>query len=107
MTVFIIETFVIKPEKQSEFKSLLQKGRKYMKENPEKFKEMKSWKLYTQTFGSISGAYIGQTEFDSLAEFEKFNARMLKDKEYSKLNQEVIAMIDTTTYSMSAWEPVK
>jgi hypothetical protein len=107
MTVFIVETYVIKPEKQSEFKSLLQKWRKYMKDNAEKLKEMKSWKLYTQTFGSISGAYIEQVEFDSLGEHEKFNARLLKDKEYSKLYQEAIALIDTTTFSMSAWEPVK
>ncbi len=107
MTVFIIETFVVKPEKQSEFKSLMDKGLKYMKENPEKYKELKSWKMYTQTFGSISGAYIGQTEYDSLAEFEKLNARLSKDKESSKLSQEVNATIDMTTYTMSAWEPVK
>ncbi len=107
MSVFIIETFVVKTEKQSEFKSLMQKGLQYMKENPEKFKEMKSWKLYTQTFGSMSGAYIGQTEYDSLAEFEKLNARLSKDRESSELSQEVNATIDMTTYSMTVWEPVK
>lgn len=105
MTVFIVFTYVVKPEKQAEFKSLLRKWRKYMKENKEKLKEMKSWKLYTQTFGSISGAYIEQVEYDSLAEHEKFNARLLKDKELSKLSQEAMALKDTI--SMSAWEPVK
>lgn len=107
ITVFIVGTYVVKPEKQAEFKSLLRKWQKYMKENPEKLKGMKSWKLYTQTFGSISGAYIEQVEYDSLAEYEKCNARFLKDKEYLKLEQEVMALIDTATLSMSAWEPVK
>jgi len=97
----------VKPEKQSQFKPLLQKWRKYMKEDKEKLEEMKSWKLYTQTFGSICGAYVEQIEFDSLAEFEKFSVRMLKDKEYSKLYQEAMGLIDKTTFSMSAWEPVK
>lgn len=106
-TVFIIETFVVKPEKHSEFESLMRKGLKHMKENPEKYKEMKSWKMYIQTFGTISGAYIGQTEYASLAEFEKLTARLSKDKETSKLSQEVNATIDMTTYSMSVWEPVK
>jgi hypothetical protein len=107
MTVFIVETYVVKPEKQAEFKSLPRKWQKYMKENTEKLKEMKSWKLYTQTFGSISGAYIEQVEYDSLAEHEKCNARLLKDQEYLKLYQEAMALIDTATFSMSAWEPVK
>ncbi len=107
MTVFVVEMFVVKSEKHSEFESLMRKGRKYMEENPEKFKELKSWKMYTQTFGSISDAYVGQTEYDSLAEFEKLSARLLKDKESSKLNQEVNATIDVTTYSMSVWEPVR
>jgi len=105
MTVFIVSTYVVKPEKQAEFKSLLRKWQKYMKENTEKLKEMKSWKLYTQTFGSVYGAYIEQVEYDSLAELEKCNARLLKDKEISKLSQEAMALIDTV--SMSAWEPVK
>jgi len=78
-----------------------------MKENKEKLKEMKSWKLYTQTFGTVSGAYVEQIEFENLGEFERFNARMLKDKEYMKLYQEAMALIETTTFSMSAWEPVK
>ncbi len=85
----------------------MQKGQKLMKDNPDKFKEMKSWKMYTQMFGSISGAYVAQTEYQSLAEFEKLVARLSKDKVYAKLSQEVNATIDMTTYSMSTWEPVK
>jgi hypothetical protein len=107
MTVIIVETYAIKPEKQSEFKPLLRKWRTYMKENKEKLKEMKSWKLYMQTFGSLTGAYIEQIQYDSLAEHEKLNARLQKDKEFMKLYQAVMAIIDTSTFSMCAWEPVK
>jgi len=106
MTVFVVETYVVKPEKHVEFKSLLQRFLKYMKENPTLFKEIKSWKLFTQTFGTISGAYVEQVEYDSLAELEKCYTRLLKDKEFSKIYQELMTLIDTATFSMSAWEPV-
>jgi len=105
MTVFVVETYVVKQEKQAEFKSLLKRWLKFMKENPTLLKEMKSWKLFTQTFGSISGAYVEMVEYDSLAEYEKCQSRLLKDKEFMKLYQEAIALIDTTTFSKSTWEP--
>jgi len=97
---------VVKPEKQAEFNSLLQRFLQYTKENPELFKEMKSLKLFTQTFGSISGAYVEMVEFDSLADHEKFHAKSKKDERYMKLYQEAMTLIDTATFSMSAWEPV-
>jgi len=106
MTVFVVETYVVKPEKQAEFKSLLKRFLRFMKENPTLFKEIKSWKLFTQTFGSISGAYVEQIEYDSLAEHEKCHTRLLKDKEFMKLYQEAMTLIDATTFSMSAMEPV-
>jgi len=106
MTVFVIETYAVKQEKQAEFKSLLKRFLRFMKENPALFKEMKSWKLFTQTFGSISGAYIEQVEYDSLADHEKCHARLLKDKAFLKIYDEAMTLIDTTTFSMSAMEPV-
>jgi len=44
--------------KQDEFMPLIQRYLKYIKENPERFKEIKSIKLFTQRFGGIFGAYI-------------------------------------------------
>jgi len=107
MTVLIIETYLTKSGKESEFKSFLKKWRKYMKDNKEKLKEMKSWKMYIQTFGNNAGAYVEQVEFDSLAEFEKFNDRLKKDKEFVKLDQEEMALMDNTTLSINVWSPVK
>ena len=107
MTVLITETYFTKSGKESEFKSLLQKWRKYMKDNREKLKEMKSWKIYIQTFGNNAGAHVEQVEFDSLAEFEKFNDRLKKDKEFMKLDQETMAIIDNTTLSINVWSTEK
>ncbi len=60
-----------------------------------------------QTFGNISGAYVEQIEFDSFAEYEKCQTKLLKDKEFSKTEQEAMILIDTSTFSMSALKPVK
>lgn len=105
-TIFVVETYVVRQEKQAEFKSLLKRYLKFMKENPTLFKEMKSWKLFTQTFGSISDAYVELIEYDSLADREKWHTRSLKDKEFMKIRQEAMTLIDATTFSRSAWEPV-
>jgi len=45
MSIFIVDRFVVKPEKQAEFISFIQRALEYMEEKPEKFREMKSWKL--------------------------------------------------------------
>jgi len=47
MTVFIIETYAVKSEKQAEFKSLVRRSFKLMKDNPNLFKGVKSVKLFT------------------------------------------------------------
>ena len=88
MTVFIVETYVVKPQKQEELVSLLKRIAEYKKENPEKFKEMRSKKIFSQMFGGISGQFIEMIEFDSLAEAEKYVAREEEDEEFMKLYQE-------------------
>jgi len=42
MGVFVVDTHVVKPEKQDKYTSLMRRVRKYMKENSETFKEVKS-----------------------------------------------------------------
>ena len=74
MKIFDVETFVVKPEKQEEFMQLRQRFLKYMKKNPEKFKEMKSYKRFVQMWGGIS-KFIEMYEFDSMADLEKYMMR--------------------------------
>ena len=83
---------------------LMQRYLKYKKENPDKFKEMKSFKIFTQMFGA--GAYVLMWEYDSLADFEKVFTRMSKDEEWMKLNQEMMLLIDPATLSANLWNAV-
>jgi len=42
MTIFVVETYVVKPGKQGELMLLLRRMREYKEKNPEASKEMKS-----------------------------------------------------------------
>lgn len=76
----------------------------YIKKNPQKFKEMKSLKLFSQRFGGVAGAYIFMEEYASLAEYEKlFGRLMFKDEGFMKIYQEFMPLIDPATYSENMW----
>ena len=110
MSIFIVQTYLVKPEKQEEFMSLVRRFLKYKEENPEMFKEVKSLKLFAQMFGGISGRYIEAREFDNLAAAEKYRTRILKDEqareEIKKIHQEFTRLIEPATHSSNVWNSV-
>ena len=106
MTILEVETFVVKPEKQGEVMALWQKALKYMKENPEKMKA-KSTKIFTQVFGGTFGAYVGMSEYDSIADWEKEYATMMQDETQLKLFQEFQTFIVPGTFSINIWSVIE
>src|SRR4030042_3399381 len=100
MTIFEVETFVVKPEKQGEVMALWQKSLKYMKENPEKIKA-KSTKILTQVLGGTFGGYVTMSEYDSIADWEKEYATMMQDETQLKLFQEFQTLIVPGTFSIN------
>jgi len=83
MAAFKVETYVIKPEKQEEHMALVKKFVALKEKNPQKSKELKSWKLFAQKFGGNNcGGYVEMSEFENLADVEKFSNRMMQDKEF-------------------------
>lgn len=106
MSVFVVLRYVVKSEKQTEFESLTKKYLEYLKD-PEKSKELKSWKLFVQLLGGIANTYIEMMEFDSMADVEKWNTRMMNDEEFLKsVYQEFMLIIEPTTYSRNVWNLV-
>jgi len=108
MTVFLLETYVVKAEKQAEFKAWAKKYRTYIKEHPDLFKEAESHKIFSQIFGGLWGGYVEMWEAESLADLEKCMNRILTNEEYmTTLYAEVMALVVSATYSMSVWAPVE
>jgi len=103
MGVVIVNTWVVQPQKQAEFPQLWKRYLKYVRENPEKFRELKSIKLFTQTFGGVYGAYVELVEYNSLADYEKLISRILKDEGFMKLFQEIMLLMESGTFSLNVW----
>ena len=106
MSVFRVETYVVKPEKQEEFMQLGERFFKYMKENPETFKEVKSVKLFSHIFGGTYGAYVEMWEYDNLTEYAESWVKLESDKGFMKLSQELMAIIDPATLCINVWKAV-
>ena len=104
MTVVVVWKWVVKPEKQEEHNRMMQRYLKWIKENP--IKELKSFKIFTQTFGGIYGSYVELLEYDSLADYEKVQARLLKDKEYMEILQEFMLVIEPAELCIDVWNAV-
>ena len=104
MSIFVVETCMVKPERREQFKYLMQRVLKYKEENPKLFKEVKSWKLFRQMFGGIAGAYVSMWEFENLADLEKCWAK--EDEGFMKMHQEFLQLIDPATFSMKIWNSV-
>jgi hypothetical protein len=106
MTVFLVETYVVKPEKQAELVPLYQKFIKIMEVKKGKFKEVKSFKLYSQWFGTVGG-YIGIWEFTNMADCEKWSNNAEADEELMKPYQEFLnSVLVPGTYSTHVWRNV-
>ena len=104
MTVFKVETYVVKPEKQQEFKTLVKKWVAMKEKKPQKFKELKSWKMFAQMIGGNFGGFIEMSEFENLADFEKFTNRMERDREViTNILSGFMNCIIPATYSINIW----
>jgi len=107
VTILTVDKWRVKPDKQAEHKKLMQKFRKFMKDNAAMFKEMRLVGEYTQMFGGVSGMYVWLVEYDSLADLEKLNKRMEKNEEAKKLMQEWMPLIDPASASTNVWTAVE
>lgn len=107
MTIFKVETYVIKPEKGEEYHAIIKKWTAYIKKNKEKCKELKSWKLFSQMIGDNIGSYIEMWELESLADYEKLMNRIMQDKEFRAMSSPFSKdCLVPATYSVSIWNSV-
>jgi len=104
MTIVVVWKWVVKPEKQEAHNRMMQRYLKWIKKTP--IKELKSIKIFTQTFGGAYGSYVTLLEYDSLADYEKSAARLFKDKEYMEIMQEFILVTEPAELCIDVWNTV-
>jgi len=100
----VVWKWVVKPEKQEAHNRMMKRYLKWIKETP--IKELKSIKIFTQTFGGAYGSYVTLLEYDNLADYEKSAARLLKDKEYMEIMQEFILVTEPAELCIDVWNTV-
>jgi hypothetical protein len=105
MTVFIVETYVVKPDKLGEAAAFFKKFLAWMKERSDLFKEVKSLKLFSNMSGVVG--YVDMLEFDSLADLEKWTNRYYGYKEALAWHAEWLALIVPGTWSVNIWTAVQ
>jgi hypothetical protein len=107
MTIFVVETYLVKLDKLGDYQALGKKFEAFMKKRPSLFKEVKSHKVFSHLFGGNWGGYVEMTEVESMADVEKFYNRLMADKEFmAQIYQEFIALIVPGTYSLNMWNSV-
>jgi predicted nucleotidyltransferase len=106
MSIFLVETYLAKQEKQAEFQKLLKEFLKFKKENPKVFEGLKSWKLLQQEYGGVGNLYVEMWEFEDLQKMEKINARIFKNKEMKRINSEFHSLIDQASFARFIWNTV-
>ena len=108
MTILMVDTYVVKPEKLGEYTKFIKKLKTFVKNRPDLFKEAKSVKFFSQMLGGTWGGFIEMYEFENLADFEKCFNRVMQDKEFLKtIYAEFTNYVVPGTETPTIWNAVR
>jgi len=106
MTVFSVETWIVKPDKLGEYMIWHKKYETWFKKHSSEYKEVKSYKVFSHMLGGNWGGYVFMTEFENLADLEKAFNKMMKSDFMTALYPEFARLIVDGSYSVDVWNPV-
>lgn len=107
MTVFIVRTYVVKPDKLKEHLTWGKKLVAMMKKQPQKFGGVRSMRVLSHRYGGNVGGFTAMWKFDSLAEAERWEQGFVDVKEEADLRSEFLSLLVPSSYSECIWEPVR
>jgi hypothetical protein len=93
MTVFLVRTYVVKPDKLSEHNAWGKKLVASMKKRPDLFGGVKSLRVLSHRYGGCVGGFTAMWKFESLAEAEKWENHFIEVAEQPNLRSEFMALI--------------
>ncbi len=107
MTVFVVRTYVVKPDKLKEHLEWGKKLVKLMKKQPKLFCDVKSMRVLSHKYGGNVGGFTAMWKFDTLAEAEKWELGFVDIREEADLRYEFLSLIVPGSYSECIWAPVR
>jgi hypothetical protein len=78
----------------------------FKKTHTELFKGLKSWRLYKQEYGGISGLYIEMWEYKSMSDMETVSSKIFSDDGMKKISQGFHQLVEPATFSASIWHSI-
>lgn len=106
MSILLVETYVVKVERQAGFEPLLNEFLDYKKNHLDLFEGVLSWKLYKQKYGPIGGMYVEMWEYEDIAEMDAINKRIFEDDVMKRINVEFHQLVEPATFSACVWNSV-
>lgn len=104
MAIFEIDMWVVYKGKRKEQEEIMKEIFEYGKKHPEASSNMKSLRFFRQGIGgSPVGRFVLITEFESLADMEKFYSILEKDEEWLKIKKKWSSVIDLNTMHVAVW----
>jgi hypothetical protein len=107
MTVFLVRTYTVKPDKLKEHNEWGKKLVSLMKKKPELFKGVKSMRVLSQKKANCVGNFSAMWGFESLDCIEGWETGFDEIPEEKALRTEFMDLIVPGSFSACIWEPVK
>jgi hypothetical protein len=106
MSVFVVETYVVKAEKRTEFDLALDDFLEFKEKHRDLFARLKSWKLFKQDFGAVGGMYIEMREYENIVEMDRMSKRIFGTDGMKKIQKGFHLLVEPATFSTCLWESV-
>jgi antibiotic biosynthesis monooxygenase (ABM) superfamily enzyme len=107
MTVFLVRTYTVKPDKLKDHNEWGKKLVSLMKKKPELFKGVKSMRVLSQKKDNCVGVFSAMWGFESLDCIEGWEAVFAEIPEVNALRKEFMDLLVPGSFSACIWEPVK
>ncbi len=105
MTVYWVSTYSVRYEKREEFLSAMKKQKEHIAKNRKEFREIKSWRLYTQVYGGSYMSFIDIWEYDSMAACDKYESEWLPGGRLAEFGAAYANLIEGGAMSSFIWRP--
>ena len=106
MSVYLFETWLVKPEHENKHNKIWGEYVNYMNRNPELFHGIKSMKLYKKLPGEGFATYIQVVEFNNLDEKVNLDLLLSKDEESLTFKRRLMLFKDIETTAETLCEPI-
>jgi len=107
VTVFLIRTYCVKPDKLKEHNEWGKRLVSLMKKKPQLFGDVKSMKVFSHKYSGCVGGFTAMWGFETLAHVEGWEKDFSEIPEEMALRSEFMDLIVPGSFSVDIWESVK